>query len=67
MSVYVKTFKNKNHNLKLFRFDDDKLLEKNETIWTKTKDLENIASNALSVYDDRYQVMILSIDRMQIS
>ena len=33
---------------------DEKLLEKYETIWTKTEDLKNIEWNALPVYDDRY-------------
>ena len=33
---------------------DEKLLEKYETIWTKTEDLKNIEWNALPVYNDRY-------------
>ena len=32
----------------------EKLLEKYETIWTKTEDLKNIEWNALPVYNDRY-------------
>ena len=36
------------------RIDDNKLLEKYKTIWTKIEDLQNIKSNALQVYDDRY-------------
>ena len=34
--------------------DDDRLLEKYETIWTKIGGLQNIKLNALSIYDDRY-------------
>ena len=37
-----------------FRIDDENLLEKYKTIWTKNEDLKNIELNALSVYDDRY-------------
>ena len=43
MSEYVKTFKdkggdkNKNNQLMSLRIDDDKLLEKYKTIWTKLK------------------------------
>ena len=35
-----------------FCIDDEKLLEKYETI--KTEDLKNIESNVLPVYDDRF-------------
>ena len=34
--------------------DEDKLLEKYKTIWTKIEDLKNIVWNVLPVYDDRY-------------
>ena len=34
--------------------DDDKLLEKYKTVWTKVKDVKNIVLDALPVYDDRY-------------
>ena len=37
-----------------FGINDDKLLEKYKTIWTKIKGLKNIDLNALPVYDDRY-------------
>ena len=37
-----------------FSIDDEKLLEKYKTIWTKIEDLENIEWNTLPVYDDRY-------------
>ena len=37
-----------------FRIDDEKLLEKYKTIWTKIEDLKNIELNDLPVYDDRY-------------
>ena len=35
-----------------FHMDDEKLLEKYKTIWTKIEDLKNIELNALPVYDD---------------
>ena len=60
MSGYVKIFKNKdedkdkNNKLMYFCTDDEKLLEKYKTIWTKIEDLKNIELNALPVYDDRY-------------
>ena len=60
MSGYVKKFKvkdgdkDKNSKLMSFRTDDEKLLEKHKTIWTKTEDLKNIELNALLVFDDRY-------------
>ena len=37
-----------------FRIDDEKLLEKYKTVWTKIEDLKNIILNSLPVYDDRY-------------
>ena len=60
MSRYVTTFKdkgrdkNKNNKLMSLRIDDNKLLEKYKTIWTKTEDLKNIELNGLPVYEDRY-------------
>ena len=56
MRGYFKIFKVKDKNNKLmsFRINDEKLLEKYKTIWTKIKDLKNIKLNALSVYDDRF-------------
>ena len=60
MIGYVKTFKvkdegkYKNNKLMSFGIDDEKLLEKYKTIWTKIKDLKNIHLNALPVYNDRY-------------
>ena len=36
------------------RIDDEKLLEKYKTIWTKIKHLKNIELNTLPVCDDRY-------------
>ena len=56
MSGYVKTFKVKDKNNKLmsFRKNDEKLLEKYKTIWTKIEDLKNTELNALPAYDDRY-------------
>ena len=37
-----------------FRINDEKVLEKYHTIWTKNEDLKNIDLNAFCVYDDRY-------------
>ena len=60
MSGYVKAFevkdgdKDKNNKLISFRIDDEKLLEKYKTIWTKIEDLKNIELNDLPVCDDRY-------------
>ena len=43
MSGYIKTFKNKDKNNKLIslHINDEKLLEKYKTIWTKTEDLKS--------------------------
>ena len=38
-----------------FRIDDDKLLEKYKTVWTKIKYLQNIEWNALPPNDYRCQ------------
>ena len=56
MTGYVKTFKveYKNSKLMSFHIDDEKLLEKYKTNWTKIEDLKDIELNALPVYDDRY-------------
>ena len=37
-----------------FRLNDEKLLEKYKTLWSKIKDLKNIEICTLPVYDDRY-------------
>ena len=37
-----------------YPINDEKLLEKDKTIWTKIEDLKNIELKALPVYDDRY-------------
>ena len=57
MSGYVKTFKveDKDSKLVYFGIDDEKLLEKYKTTWTKIEDLKNIELNALPVYDNRYK------------
>ena len=61
MSGYVNLFKVKdgdkckNNKLISFRIDDEKLLEKYNTNWTKIQDLKNIELNALLVYDDSIQ------------
>ena len=36
------------------RMNDEMLLEKNKTIWTKIEDLKNTELKVLRVYDDRY-------------
>ena len=46
--------KDKNNKLISFRIDDEKLLEKYDTIFTEVEDLKNIELNVLSAYDDRY-------------
>ena len=60
MSGYVKKFnvkdedKDEINKLISFHVDDDKVLVKCKTIWTKITDLKDIELNALPVYDDRY-------------
>ena len=60
MSGYVKTFKvkqideDKNNIFMTFRTEDEKLLEKYKTIWTKIEELKNIDLYVLPVYYDRY-------------
>ena len=54
MSRYVKTFKGKNDNLMSLGLDDEQLLEKHKTIWTKIEDLKSIELNTLPVYYNRY-------------
>ena len=57
MNDCVNKFKveDKNNRLMSFHTDDEKLLEKYDSIWTKIEDLKNIELNALPVYDDRYR------------
>ena len=52
MSGYVKTFtiEEKMNKLMSFCVNDEELLEKYKTIWTKIEDLMNV----LPFYDDRY-------------
>ena len=58
ISGYVKTFKvkdkDKHNKLMCFHIDNENLLEKYKSIWTKIEDLINIEVNALPVYDDTY-------------
>ena len=50
-----KHLKRKTNTLILFiHTDDEKLLEKYKTIWTKIEYFENIQLNALPVYDGKY-------------
>ena len=51
---YIKTFKDNDIKLMHLLIDNDKVLQKYKTIWTKIKDLKNIELNALQVYDNRY-------------
>ena len=37
-----------------FPINDDKILEKQKTIWAKVEDLQKIKLDALPFYDDRY-------------
>ena len=60
-SEYIKTFKakdgykDKNNKLMSFDLDEEKLLEKYKTIWTKIENLKKKNEfNALPAYDDRY-------------
>ena len=61
MSGYLKTFevkggdKDKNNKCMSLHIDDDKLLEKYKTIWTKIELFLNIKVNTLPVYADRYR------------
>ena len=67
MSEYIKTFnvkdRNKDRNEKLMsvHIDDEKLLDKYKTIWTKIEDLKNIELNALPVYGKRYHFILTSV------
>ena len=60
MSGYVDTLKvkdkekDKNNKLLSLPINEEKLLEKYKTIWTKIKDLKITGLIALSVFDDRY-------------
>ena len=54
MSKYLKIKIKIRMNSRLSALDDDRLLEKYEASWTKIEDLQNIETNALLVYDNRY-------------
>ena len=54
MSIKTIKVKDKNKKLMSFHINDEKLLEKCKTIWTKIEDLKNIELSALPVYNDRY-------------
>ena len=47
--------KDKNSKLMSFHVNDEKLLEKYKSIWTKIENLKDIELNALLVYDDGYK------------
>ena len=49
-----KLLRRKNDKSMSLCIDNDKLLEKYKTIWTKIGNLKNIELNALPFYDDRY-------------
>ena len=48
-----KSGKNKNNKLVFLCINDNKLLEKYKTIWTKIEDLKSIKLDALAVFDDK--------------
>ena len=58
MSGYIETFKakegdkDKSNKLMSFHIDDERLLEKYKTVWTKIEDLKTVELNALPVCDD---------------
>ena len=70
MSGYVRNFKGKYkekyrkrviipkllkiNNFISFFIDDDMLLEKYKTVWTKSEHLQDVELNVLLFYDDRY-------------
>ena len=58
MSAYLKTFKDadksKYNKLMSFSIENDKLLKKYKTIWTKIEDLQGLEVNFLPVHNDRY-------------
>ena len=54
MSKYLKIKIKIRMNSRLSALDDDRLLEKYEASWTKIEDLQNIETNALPVYNNRY-------------
>ena len=60
ISGYVKNFNfkdgdnDKNNKLMSFHIEDDKLLEKYKSIWTKIEGLWNIKFSFLTVYENRY-------------
>ena len=49
MSVKTINVKDKNKKLMSFHINDEKLLEKCKTIWTKIEDLKNIELSALQI------------------
>ena len=55
ISGYVKKIKveDKINKLVSFIIDDDMLLEKYKSIWTKIENIRNIELNALPGYDDK--------------
>ena len=59
MGRYIKTFKVKDgdkdkNKLMSFGIGDEKLLDKNKTVWTKIEDIKFFELNALPVQNRRY-------------
>ena len=50
MSRHLKIKVNKTNKLLFFCIDDENLLEKYKTIWTKIEDLKNIKLNPLCLF-----------------
>ena len=61
MREYVKAFnvKDKSNKLISIPIDDEKLLEKYKTIWTKIEDLNNFVLKSLPVYDIHTVIMFI--------
>ena len=61
MREYVKAFnvKDKSNKLMFIPIDDETLLEKYKTIWTKIEDLKNFVLKGLPVYDIHTVIMFI--------
>ena len=61
MREYVKAFnvKDKSNKLMFIPIDDETLLEKYKTIWTKIEDLKNFVLKGLPVYDIHMVIMFI--------
>ena len=61
MREYVKAFNVKDKSIKLMSIpiDDEKLLEKYKTIWTKIGDVKNFVLKGLPVHDINTVIMFI--------